>query len=89
MTTATTGYTLVEEVDRIDAIDADGVAICGAYQPAGHDYYCFFVTKTVTRMTGLSTPPHREHFHGGQGRKAAKAWVELLACLVVMAQKGM
>lgn len=82
------GYTLIEEPLRIDAIDDEGVAICGAYQPLGHDYWCFFVTQTVTRVTGLTTPPHKEHFHGELGRVHVRRWVELLACLTVMALKG-
>lgn len=88
MTTATTGYSLIDEPTRIDAVDTDGVAICGAYQPAGHDYWIFFVTKTVTRITGLPVMPHREQFHGQTGRLAVRQWVELLACLTTMAMKG-
>jgi hypothetical protein len=88
MTAATTGYTLVEEPLRIDALDANGVAICGAYQPAGHDYWCLFVTRTVTEVTGLTVPPHRETFWGKTGRTAAKAWIELIACLTTMAMEG-
>lgn len=89
MTSAVTkGYTLVEDGLRIDAIDVDGVAICGAYQPVGHDYWILFVTKTVTRITGLAVPPHREHFYGTTGRRDARAWVELIACLATLAAKN-
>lgn len=86
--TVTAGYTIVEEPLRIDALDANGIAICGAYRPVGHDYYCLFVTKTVTKITGLTVPPHRETFHGETGRYVARCWVELIACLSTMAMKG-
>lgn len=85
MTAPTTTYTLVEEPLRIDALDAQGVAICGAYQPKGHDYWCLFVTKTVTQITGLAVPPGRE-LYGPTGRTTVKAWVELLATLAMLAK---
>jgi hypothetical protein len=95
ITTITDGYTIVpppgemtEDNDRIEAIDAEGVALCGAYRPVGHDYWIFFVTQTVTRITGLNTPPHKEHFYGQSGRLAVLAWVELIACLATLAAQA-
>jgi hypothetical protein len=81
------GYSLIEDGQRIDAVDVNGVAVCGAYQPVGHDYWCLFVTRSVTRLTGLTVPPHRE-FYGQTGFNAAKAWVELIACLAVLARNA-
>jgi len=91
MTTATpiSGYAICEDSDRIWAIDHVGAEICGAYQPAGHDYWSLYVTKTVMQITGLAVPPHREHFYGCNGRNVARQWVELLACLAALAVKGM
>lgn len=89
MTSAITdGYRIVETDDRMDAVDAEGVALCGAHRPVGHDYWIFFVTQTVTRITGLETPPHKEHFYGQSGRFAVRAWLELIACLATMAAKN-
>lgn len=88
VTASIVGYTIVEETLRIDALDSDGVAICGAYQPLGHEYWILFVTRTVTQVTGLTVPPHRETFWGQTGRMAARSWVELLACLTTMAMEG-
>jgi hypothetical protein len=91
MTTAApvSGYTINEdEPRRIKALDANGTEICGAYQPAGHEYWSLYCTKTVTQITGLKVPPHREHFYGCNGRKVAKEWVTLIACLAALAVKG-
>lgn len=89
MTAPKLTYEMIDTDERIDAIMVNGVdggaGICGAYQPVGHDYWCLFITKTVTDLTGLAVPPRREQF--GQGRQAARAWVELLAALVVLAMQ--
>lgn len=79
------GYTLIVNSDRIIAQDRDGIEICGAYQPVGHEYWSLYLTKLVSELTGMATPPHREHFYGCQGRVVAKAWVELLASLYSLA----
>jgi hypothetical protein len=94
MTTTTIGYTINElrddhnRVNRISAVDAHGREICGAFAPQGHEYWSLFVTKTVTNFTGLSTPPHREHFWSDSGRITARAWIELIAALYVAAQQN-
>lgn len=79
------GYTLIANSDRIIAQNREGVEICGAYRPQGHDYWSLYCTKLVSNMVGMSTPPHREHFYGAHGWKIAKAWVELIAGLYSLA----
>ena len=79
------GYTILDNPDRIDVVDGEDRAICGAYRPRGHDYWSLYVTHLVTGITGLSTPPHREHFFGQNGRSVARSWLELIASLYCMA----
>ena len=85
MTTATTGYTIVEENDRIRAEDGQGIEICGAYQPVGHNYWSLYVTRLVTNLIGVQVPPHREHFYGQTGRSVARGWITMIAALYVRA----
>lgn len=85
MITATKGYEINVEESRITALDLNGREICGAYQPAGHDYWSLYVTMAVTQITGLSTPPHREHFWGDTGGVIARRWIEMIASLYSLA----
>lgn len=84
-------YTLIEEtncigdVNRISAVDGDGQEICGAFKPAGHDYWQLYTTKLITKIVGVPTPPHRESFWGNHGRIDSQRWVEVLASLYVKA----
>lgn len=74
------GYRLVEESGgcaRISAVDADGVQICGAYQPGGHTYWVVYLTASLTALTGRR-PPHHAHV---PGRCDAQAWVEAVGGL--------
>ena len=32
-------FRIIEEPDRVSAVDADGVEIVGAYKPRGHTYF--------------------------------------------------
>lgn len=80
------GYTIIDADDRVTIIDdSTSKEICGAYQPVGHEYWSLYVTKLVTEVTGLVTPPHREHFYGGNGRCVARRWAELIGALYCMA----
>lgn len=75
------GYELIEGIDRVSAVDADGVEICGAYQPLGHNYWLLYVTMLATRRTGVRVP-HNACFWGGpQGRADAVPWVRTIATL--------
>lgn len=78
-------YTVIDEPDRVYAVDETGIEICGAYQHRGHDYWSMYCTKLVTQRTGLTVPPHREHFYGLTGRTVARSWIELIAHLYSMA----
>jgi len=81
------GYTITTESHRITALDHDGRAICGAFQPEGHDYWSLYVTRLVTEATGLTTPPHREHFWNDHGGNIVARWVELVAALYCLAMQ--
>lgn len=75
-------FTLHTWDDRVFAVDdADGQEICGAFNPVGHRHWQLYVTRKVADLTGLRTPPHREHFWGDHGRADALAWIELIATL--------
>lgn len=81
---AQTGYALVLSADRIDAVDTEGHGICGAYLRC--NYWVLYETALVTAVTGMTIPPHHEHFWAaGAGYEVAKARVELIACLYAMA----
>lgn len=43
-----TGYRLIEKPERVYAVDEDGVEICGARKPYGHDDFVVYVTRRVT-----------------------------------------
>lgn len=77
---AATGYRIIDEPTRIVALDADGVEICGAHRPVGHEYWSLYVTLLITRQTGLPLPQHA-HFWGDTGRRCASLWVEMIASL--------
>ena len=79
------GYTITIEPHRITALDGTGRAICGAFQPEGHEYWSLYVTKSITELTGLATPPHREHFYNDIGGLIVHKWVETLAALYCLA----
>jgi len=81
-------YTITETPTRVAALDSDGIEICGAFQPEGHDYWSLYVTKLIGAATGLTVPPHREHFWNDLGRTAVRAWVELIAALYCMAMEN-
>jgi hypothetical protein len=48
MTAPAAAYTLIEKEARIIALDAQGVEICGARQPFGHDEWVVYVSVRVT-----------------------------------------
>jgi len=79
------GYTITTEPHRIAALDGTGRAICGAFQPEGHDYWKLYVTRLVTEITGLTTPPHIEHFWNDHGGTIVRRWVEMVAALYCLA----
>jgi hypothetical protein len=70
---------------RISAVASDGMEICGAYRPEGHNYWCLFVTRSVSELTGVRVPPHREHYWGNHGRDDAYSWAEMIAALYSLA----
>lgn len=41
-------WTLIEKPARVYAVDAEGVEICGARQPYGHDHFVVYVTMRIT-----------------------------------------
>lgn len=88
MTTATDPYVVRETDDRVYAVDSEGVEICGAFHPIGHAYWQLYVSKSVSALTELRTPPHRENFWGDHGKVDSRAWVELIAKLYSMAREG-
>lgn len=65
-------YRLIEKPARIHAVDSDGVEICGARQPYGHDHYVIYVstrlTPTLHQVIALT-------------REAAVAHVDMIARL--------
>jgi hypothetical protein len=81
------GYTVIDtDPDRVTIIDnVSGLEICGAYRPVGHDYWSLYVTRLITDVTGLATPPHREHFWSDHGKLVARRWMELIAALYCQA----
>ena len=79
---------LTVEDRRIVASSSDvyGVEICGAYKPEGHDYWQLYVSRGVIELTGVHTPPHREHFWGDHGKLDATEWVKLIGTLYCLAK---
>lgn len=76
---------IVETERQVFAVDDDDVEICGAFNPVGHEYWQLYCTWKIVNLTGLQTPPHREHFVGELGRVDSRRWIELIACLYSLA----
>lgn len=68
---------------RIVAKDVEGREICGAF--ARGDGWQMYVTAHVATLTGLTTPPHREHFTGANGKHTVTQWVRVIAKLYSLA----
>lgn len=82
-------YSIHTQSHRVYAVDdADGVEICGAFNPVGHQHWQLYVTHKISHLTGLRTPPHREHFWADHGRADALAWIELIAKLYDLASRA-
>ena len=64
--------TITESPDRISAVDADGIEICGAFRPQGHEHFSVFVTPRLT-----------DHLHHviAPTQQIARWHVEMLASL--------
>lgn len=84
----TGGYAIKETHHRVWAVDGKDIEIAGSFQPEGHSYWQLYVSRSVTDLTGLRTPPHREHFVGDHGRQDSRAWVEMIAKLYSLATKA-
>jgi hypothetical protein len=41
-------FVLVEERDRVCAVDVNGIEICGARRPFGHDHWSVYMTVRLT-----------------------------------------
>lgn len=76
---------IVETERQVFAVDDDDVEICGAFNPIGHEYWQMYVTWKIVNLTGLHTPPHREHFVGELGRIDSRRWIEMIAALYCLA----
>lgn len=65
-----TPYRLVEELDRVYAVDANDIEICGAFRPAGHDTWTIYTTPRLTK--------HQHHVYA-LTQQAAAYHVEMIA----------
>jgi hypothetical protein len=76
-------FRIVEESDRVSAVDEDDIEIVGAYRPDGHNYFLLYATQLTTRKAGVPIPHHAAFWDNGSGRARADArhWVEMIASL--------
>lgn len=70
MTAATASYRLIEKPNRVVAVDANDVEICGARLPFGHEHWTVYATVRLTKNL---------HHVMALTREAAVAHVEMLA----------
>lgn len=70
------GYELIEKDSRVHALDMNGVEICGARQPYGHDDWIVYVHVRLT------SSPHQVI---ATTKAAATAHVQMIASLFVAA----
>lgn len=77
MTTATAGYTIVEEPNRVTAVDATGVVIVGAQMPKGEVVWKLYMTDRLTD----------DEFHRCHpvvcSRDGARQWIDMIARLYI------
>jgi hypothetical protein len=76
-------FRIIEEPDRISAVDENDIEIVGAYQPRGHNYYLLYATQLTVRKTGVRIP-HHAAFWGvttGRAKEDARSWIEMIASL--------
>lgn len=87
MTTICTdsGYRLQPDVDehteRIVAVTADGIPICGAYRPRSLNDWRVFISKFTADTLGV-VQPHKVH---SCSREDAVHWLDMLATLYTRA----
>lgn len=79
MTAPVTTITTTESPDRISAVDADGIEICGAFRPQGHEHWLIFATARLT-----------DHLHHviAPTQQIARWHVEMLAQLFATSTIG-
>ena len=52
-------FRIIDEPDRVSAVDEDDIEIVGAYRRGGHNYFLLYATQLTTLKTGsgfLTTP---------------------------------
>lgn len=78
-------YRLQPEVDthteRIVAVTADGIPICGAYRPVELNDWRIFVSRFTADVLGV-VQPHKVH---SCSREDAVHWLDMLATLYTKA----
>jgi len=84
-------FRIIEESDRVSAVDEDDVEIVGAYRPRGHTYFLLYATQLTMRKTGVRILHRAAFWDNGSGhaRTDARHWVEMIASLYTgVALKG-
>lgn len=83
--TTDSGYRLHPEVDahteRIVAVTANGIPICGAYRPVELNDWRIFISKFTADALNV-VQPHKVH---SCSREDAMHWIDMLATLYTRA----
>ena len=76
-------FRIIEEPDRVSAVDEDDVEIVGAYRPRGRTYFVLYATQLTMRKTGVQISRHAAFWDNGSGHEMAdvRHWVEMIASL--------
>ena len=76
-------FRIIQEPDRISAVDEDDIEIVGAYGSVDTGIFLLYVTQLAMRKTGVRIPHHAAFWDNGSGhaRADARHWVEIIASL--------